>query len=178
MLDSSSNQVPTPTTQPVLAAAGGAAPEAELLKRLLEKEGVPGGVIQKVEMVVQRFHAGPLPTVETFEGYERVCPGAARDILNMAMQQQQHIHNMEGYAASAEFWLPVLALGVAGIIIAAMLAAGVYLAMNAHENLAIGVFSGTGIATVAGTFFQRWKSDPPVSPPAPPSPQKKQKKRR
>ena len=32
-------------------------------------------------------HSGPLPTPEAFAEYERICPGAARDIVNLAKDE-------------------------------------------------------------------------------------------
>jgi uncharacterized membrane protein len=118
-------------------------------------------------MEVTRFHTGPLPTVESYEGYDRVCPGAAREILDMAVRQQTHDHHMEKYNANSEFWLPVIGVGAAVLTVVSMFIAGVFLAFNGHENLAIGVLSGTGIVTVVGAFLQRGKSSDP-SPPEPP----------
>jgi len=77
---------------------------------------------------------------------------------------------MERYNAHSEFWLPVIGIGAAVSIVIAMLAAGVYLAFNGHENLAIGVLSGTGIVTVVGAFLQRGKTEEPAPPPPPPPP--------
>ena len=55
-------------------------------------------------------HEGPLPSVEMFAGYEKVCSGAARDILDMAKTAQSHQNYMQRYAASSEFWLPVIGI--------------------------------------------------------------------
>jgi hypothetical protein len=87
----------------------------------------------------------------------------------MAVRQQKHSHHMDKYNAGSEFWLPVIGIGAAVVIVIGMLTAGVYLAMNGHENLAIGVLSGTGIVTVIGAFLQRGKTE--ESAPAPPPPQ-------
>ncbi|MBR1215594.1 DUF2335 domain-containing protein [Bradyrhizobium sp. JYMT SZCCT0180] len=106
-----------------------------------------------VKMEVTR-HTGPLPSVETYEGYERVCPGAAREILDMAVRQQGHNHEMERYAAQSDFWLPVIGIIAAVFTIGLMFSAGIYLAFNGHENLAIGVLSGAGLVTVAGAFLR------------------------
>jgi hypothetical protein len=98
-----------PTEAPGQAVATSAAPNPEILTKLA-RAGVSGDVIQMIKMEVTRSHAGPLPTVETYEGYERVCPGAAREILDMAVRQQSHSHKMERYNAHSEFWLPVIGI--------------------------------------------------------------------
>ncbi len=147
--------------------ATGDAPSAEILSKL-KRAGVSGEVIKMIKMEVTRSHTGPLPTVETYEGYERVCPGAAREILDMAVRQQSHSHQMEKYGATSEFWLPVIGIIAAVSIVISMFVAGVYLALNGHENLAIGVLSGTGIVTVVGAFLQRGKTEEPDTPPPAP----------
>jgi hypothetical protein len=86
----------------------------------------------------------------------------------MAVRQQSHSHRMERYNAHSEFWLPVIGICAAVSIVIAMFTAGVYLALTGHENLAIGVLSGTGIVTVVGAFLQRGKAEEPTSPPPPP----------
>jgi len=167
MSDNSLEKVPTPTGAPGQAVATNGAPNAELLTRKLERAGISGDVIQLIKMEVTRSHTGPLPTVETYEGYERVCPGSAREILDMAVRQQKHSNDMERYNAHSEFWLPVIGICAAVSIVIAMFTAGVYLAFNGHEHLAVGVLSGTGIVTAVGAFLQRGKTEEPTPPPTP-----------
>jgi uncharacterized membrane protein len=160
MSDNSSGKVPTsasvaatqttPALDPVLP---------DTVAQILASQGIPPGkvgvLVQQITTEVQhRLHAGPLPAVEDFRGYNDVCPGAARDILDMAMRQQRHQHFIEKAGVLADFCLPMLGLIAAVAVIAAMLWAGVYLAMNDHENLAIAVITGTGLATVGGAFLQ------------------------
>jgi uncharacterized membrane protein len=182
MSDGSSNRAPTPTAPPgqIVATNDGPDPSTERLAKILEKQGIPPG---KADFVIQQFtteiikaHRGPLPAVDDFAGYDRVCPGSAREILDMAIRQQQHSHRMDQYNASCEFWIPVLGIGAALLIVIGMLAAAVYLAMNDHEKLAIGIFSGTGIATVIGAVLQRRKDEDNPPPPPPKPPQGKKKK--
>jgi uncharacterized membrane protein len=167
MSENSSGKVPAPTPPAGQAVATNGDRNAEILTRKLERAGVPGDVIQLIKMEVTRSHTGPLPTVETYEGYERVCPGSAREILDMAVRQQSHSHHMDRYTAHSEFWLPVIGICAAISIVISMFIAGVYLALNGHENLAIGVLSGTGIVTVVGAFLQRGRAEEPASTPTP-----------
>jgi uncharacterized membrane protein len=163
MSDNSSDKVPTPIEASGQVVATSGAPSPEILTKL-ERAGVPGHIIQSIIKMETRSHAGPLPSVETYEGYERVCPGAAREILEMAVRQQAHNHHMERYTSHSEFWLPVIGIAAAVATIISMFTAGFYLALNGHENLAIGVLSGTGLVTVVGAFMQRGKSEEPATP--------------
>lgn len=54
-----------------------------------EKAGVPATVTTAVA------YSGPLPDPHTFEYYERVFPGAAKEIIEMAKSEQKHRHGMD-----------------------------------------------------------------------------------
>jgi len=175
MSDSSSEKVPTATEpQPGRVVATSGAPEpVKRLKEILTEQGVPREkaqvVLQQVTTEIIKAHAGPLPAVEDFEGYDRVCPGAARDIMNMAMHQQEHRNHMEKYEAASEFWLPVIGMAAAVVTIGACLLAGVALAFAGHTNEAISVLSGTLALTVIGAYLQRGKSAKEDTPPPEPT---------
>ena len=74
---------------------------------------------------------------------------------------------MDRYNGHSEFWLPVIGICAAVSIVIAMFIAGVYLALNGHENLAIAVLSGTGILTAVGAFRQSGKAEEPTATPTP-----------
>jgi uncharacterized membrane protein len=175
MSESSLEKVPTPIEHPGRAVATNGAPEpsAARLKEILEQQGLrvdPAKaqiVLQQVKTEIIKAHVGPLPAVEDFAGYEEVCPGSAREILDMAVRQQKHRHYMDRYSAGSEFWLPVIGIGAAVVTVVAMFAAGVWLAFGGHEGLAIGVLSGTGIVTVVGAFLQRGKTTEQSTQPSP-----------
>jgi uncharacterized membrane protein len=173
MSDSSSGKAPTTTSLAPAGTQTSPAPDPilpETVAQILASQGVPPGkvgvLVQQITTEVQhRLHAGPIPPVEDFRGYNDVCPGAARDILDMAMRQQRHRHFVEKLGALADFILPVLGLIAAVAVIAAMLGAGVYLALHGFEKLAFAVISGTGLATVGGAFLQSWKPKKKDAPP-------------
>lgn len=50
-----------------------------------------------------RVFSGPLPPANEFAEYDKVCPGAAKSILDMAMSQQSHDHEMEKIEAERHF---------------------------------------------------------------------------
>lgn len=177
MSDSSSGQVPTRTApaaqqQPAKTSQ----PEfqvppvpPDVLEAILRKQGLPpakAGIVIEQITEIQRLHSGPLPTVEDYQGYENVCPGAARDILDMAIRQQRHHNAIEKMAVVGDFLLPVIGIIAALAVIGALLYAGVYLAVKGFEGLSLAVLSGTGIATVAGAFLQKKRSKKPDEPKA------------
>jgi uncharacterized membrane protein len=167
MSDSSSGQVPTRTVAaaPQSPAKNGPSEnviEPQVLEQILAQQGISPGkagvVIQQITTEIRRMHAGPLPSVEDYRGYEEVCPGAARDILDMAIRQQKHHNSVERTAVICDFLLPVIGILAAVFVIGGLLGAGVYLAMNGHERLAVAAISGTGAATIVGAFLQRKKT--------------------
>ncbi|MGY8684556.1 DUF2335 domain-containing protein [Bradyrhizobium sp. UFLA05-153] len=186
MSESSSESLPTRTAQvsdpPEARSADGALKDID---QFLERQGVPSSkrsyVIERVTTEM-RAHRGPLPAVEDFKGYNEVCPGAAREILDMAVRQQGHAHWMDRYSARSEFWLPIAGIVATVVVVAGTLCIGTYLAMNNHENLAIGVFSGTGVVAIAGAFLQRKKTEEaeqqPEPEPEPPSRKMTRRERR
>lgn len=57
--------------------------------RPVHEEGYPLAV---VEQLVSTAHAGPLPAVEDFAGYEQVLPGSAERLLSMAEKSLDTYH--------------------------------------------------------------------------------------
>jgi len=56
---------------------------------------------QSRQVVLQQVHhEGPLPAPSDFENYERIYPGAAKMILDMATQESEHRRYMETKAMS------------------------------------------------------------------------------
>ena len=47
-------------------------------------------------------YSGPLPPPAAFRSYEEVMPGAAKDIMEMAQQEQKHRRNWEMTYLNAE----------------------------------------------------------------------------
>jgi uncharacterized membrane protein len=182
MSDSSSDRVPTLSVATDRAIDGAAPEPAARLQQILERHRVDPDkvqvVLQEVKTEIIKAHVGPLPSVEDFAGYDSVCPGSAKEILDMAVRQQKHHHHMDRYTAASEFWLPVIGIVAAVAVVVAMFGAGVYLALNGHETLAIGVLSGTGIVTAVGAFIQRSKNEEPAKPAAPPSRKLSRRERR
>src|SRR6266571_813586 len=52
----------------------------------------PSGTAQVIYQSEVRVHSGPIPDSETLAGYERVVPGTAAEIVQMAVREQRHRH--------------------------------------------------------------------------------------
>ncbi len=113
-------------------------------------------------LVVTRIHqqSGPLPSVSDFAGYEQVCPGAARDILDMAIRQQQHNHAMERAELAWEAGLKLIGMAVALLSFAGMIYGAVEAAQLGHDHVAIAILTGAGMLGVGGLFLRQWLRPP------------------
>jgi uncharacterized membrane protein len=78
-----------------------------------EESAAAQGAIQAT--IVTR--SGPLPDPRELEYYERVCPGSAQEILNMAKAEQQHRHQSDFRDWFAVILGQILAfiLGITGV---------------------------------------------------------------
>ena len=117
------------------------------------------------KLVVTRIHqhSGPLPSVSDFAGYEDVCPGAARDILDMAIRQQQHYHAMDRAELAWEAGLKLVGMVVALLTFAGMIYGALEAARLGRDYVAIAILTGTGMLGVGGLFL-RQRLRPPVEP--------------
>src|SRR5262245_54204147 len=124
MSEGLSRIAPTPSRN-AEEEAEGATPSEEVLPavvtEILTKEGMSGPqaaqISREITVEMQRLHIGPLPTVEDFKGYDKACPGAARDILNMAIRAQKHAHWIEKVGVIAGVVLPIIGVIAAVAVI-------------------------------------------------------------
>lgn len=151
--------------------------DPEQVLEQLQKDLVKGGVRRDEAVVLARqvisyvssYHSGPLPSVRTFAGYEEICPGAARDILDMAKNDQAHRARMEKGMLRGDIFLQSFAIAAAFGIICVMVFGAVYAASIGHESVGITIATGSGFALVAGAvakilFGKRRKESPEISP--------------
>jgi uncharacterized membrane protein len=109
------------------------------------------------------FHAGPLPDPRALEYYEKVCPGAAREIIEMAKREQVHRHSNDGAARLSLLLGQIFGftLGLVGLL------GGIYLASTGKSLAGLGVFI-TSLGSLVGVFVLDRKlavapaSDPPA----------------
>lgn len=77
-------------------------PSSELVERIEGELERNPDVIQRLmerpiirSMIVAETHQGPLPPARTLAGYEKVLPGAAERVMQMAEKEQAHRHEMQ-----------------------------------------------------------------------------------
>ena len=95
---------------------------------------------------VSKVHSGPLPDVETLNGYNKIIPNGAERLMQQVEKQSQHRRDIENKVVS---WNNIESLlgQLFGLIIAgSVLYASYSLAINGHETVA----SILGGATIVG----------------------------
>lgn len=112
--------------------------------RKIEAELVHAGIEEPTAQrlavrFVRKLHRGPLPPVEDFIGYEEVCPGAAREILDMAVRQQKHAHEIEQKIIDAEIFVKKSGVPAAILVVLIIIGAVVICANAGHDAVAGGL---------------------------------------
>jgi len=133
-------------------------PNSELVERLVQSPAI--------QRVVMEMHQGPLPPAHAMADYDRVLPGAAERIMQMAEREQAHRHTVQeeqltqgkslatGYLRqdSQGKWMG-FTIAMSVLILACVMA------VLGHEGLAVVLagFDLVGLAAVfvAGRFFSR-----------------------
>lgn len=81
-----------------LAGTGGydiERPDDQALEGQVQEPRQQGWKQGSLIRVVQSAHRGPMPSPETLAEYDQVVPGLAREIVDMAKDEQKHRHAME-----------------------------------------------------------------------------------
>lgn len=117
-------------TQPVTLAAEPVSSEASRL------------TVRQTTMMATSY-SGPTPPVEVLEGYERVSPGSAKQILDQFIKQSDHRMDLENQVIASDLSRSWGGL-IAGFVIAlAFLGSGTYLVSTGHD------WAGGTIATTS-----------------------------
>lgn len=118
-----------------------------------------------VVMTLESMHSGPLPPARDFAAYEQICPGAARDILEMAKEEQHQRHAMDRRDLNGAIFLNLAGIASAIVVILMMISAAVYLAMNDKTAVACTIVAGTGVASVIAAIRRMAVATPPEQKP-------------
>ena len=123
---------------------------------------------QRTAVMTQSW-SGPLPPPEVFERYNAVSPELAKQIGEMALNQQRHRHDMEkeGSALDAEMvranvtterrgqWFAAYAVSLCAVVAVAALVAG--------SPLAAAAIMGTTVVSLTGAFIVGKRSALPAT---------------
>jgi uncharacterized membrane protein len=106
---------------------------------------------RQVSVQLESF-SGPLPPPQVLSDYERIVPGSAAKILNMAVGQSEHRKSLEAKVIDSNITNSRLGLyfglviGLVGII------AGTYLGLY-DKQIAGGVIGGGSLVSLVGVFI-------------------------
>ena len=99
----------------------------------------------------QARFSGPIPPPQFLEQYEKIVPGAAKIIIDMAKEQAVHRQELEKKVISSDIsnskiglWFGFI-IGVIGIVIGAFI-------IYKGQVVAGSIISGGTLATLVGTF--------------------------
>jgi uncharacterized membrane protein len=121
--------------------------QAEKVIRLVKRVAIE-------RIAIEKQHRGPLPAAEDFAGYEKVFPGAAKEILGMAIRQQNHAHQCDILTINGEISYRNYGM-LAAVFVVTMLVAGSVACALAGQTAVAATLGGTaGIATLAGAFIK------------------------
>lgn len=98
-----------------------------------------------------RSHSGPLPDVETLEGYSKIIPNAGERLMQQVEKQSEHRRKMESRNVN---WLNFQSLigQIFGFAIASIVLYACYiLTMEGHDYVA-SIIGSTTIVSLASIF--------------------------
>lgn len=104
---------------------------------------------QKREVIMEAMYAieksssfsGPLPAPEDFQAYMDVLPSAPERILAMAEKQSEHRMNLERYIVNSGINEAKRGQLFGFVLAIVFLLAAIYLGMNDHDWLAVGIIA-------------------------------------
>ena len=71
----------------------------QVIERLMNRPEVSG-----IMMQISTHRSGPLPEAEELARYEKVSPGFAKEIMQMAKDEQSHRHSQSSKSLSGAIW--------------------------------------------------------------------------
>ena len=104
-------------------------------------------------------YAGPLPAPEILEGYEKVMPGAAKIIIDMAVGEQAFRHKTVNRDLILRTFLVAIGQLCAFILGISGIAGAVFLLYHDKSISGLAVFIGS-LATLVGVYIANRKSKP------------------
>lgn len=110
---------------------------------------------QVLSVIAERF-SGPLPPPETMAAYDKILPGAAEKILNMAVNQSDHRMSMEKKMVEADIRDGRLGEWFAFIISMTAIIGGFLVMLFVKGNTGTivgGVFGIAGLGSVISVFI-------------------------
>lgn len=136
--------------------------ESELISKGL---GAPQAqVAVQVFQHLVKSHSGPLPPAEDFAAYDNVFPGAAKEILDMAIRQQLHAHYCEKTAITGELRYRLFGMIAAVAVVLLLVVGAIMSSIYGQTSVAITLGGAAGLTTLAGAFIKGRRLFEPDAP--------------
>ena len=121
----------------------------DFMKDQPQKQSLPSIESAKIQNLIHQEmlslgFSGPIPPPQMLEAYNKILPGAAERILNMAEKQSAHRQNMEKTIVLSDTRNSHLGLVFAFILVFTSISAGTFLTYIGKE--------GTGLTTIIGAI--------------------------
>jgi hypothetical protein len=115
-----------------------------LLHQLKNQGVLPETAERLIVAALSETYTGPLPHPRHLEGYDDVVPGAARDILNMAISEQKHRHRVQMLEIAYPYlgWLA----GFVGFL--ACVAGAIYLGLHQNTPVALALVGVPSVGAI------------------------------
>lgn len=128
------------------------------LSKAIQDAGLDAGKARTITTTVvemmTKVHQGPLPPAEDFAEYDRVHPGAAGAILDMAVRSQKHHYAMESRRQWFDFALNIIGMMCALGMVALMLYTSYRMVLLNQPWIAGVVLTCTGIASGVAVWLR------------------------
>lgn len=109
-------------------------------------------ILQTIMQVVSvKTHSGPLPDVETLQGYNEIIPNGAERIMQQVEKQSEHRRDMERKVISSNNLQSFIGQFFGLLIAGGVLYASYELTMNGHDTVG-GILGGTTLVSLVGIF--------------------------
>ena len=143
--------VPVPTQQ---GEAKLAAEQAEQIVDALEL--LPPdkrGVLQRI-LISQETYSGPIPSPRILAGMEAVVPNSARQVIGMAVKQQDFDHSFSIAVLKSESRYRLSTLALAGAVLAGLIGGAIFCATIHETAVAITLGTVSGMSVLAGVIIK------------------------
>lgn len=109
-------------------------------------------ILQTIMQVVSvRSHSGPLPDVETLQGYNQIIPNGAERLMQQVEKQSEHRREMERKVISSNNLQSFIGQFFGLLIAGGVLYASYELTMSGHDTVG-GILGGTTLVSLVGIF--------------------------
>lgn len=121
---------------------------------ILDKlENLPSEDQEKI-IATMEMYSGPIPHPAILEGYEKLCPGAAKEIIENGVQESQHRRKLETKRQARRGHLAWFTLGSLVLVTILLLVGSFVLIMNNHRIIGT-VFGAGGFLVFLGSLVDQ-----------------------